>query len=204
MVDVSLLMRRQPCSLPRMLTCLFLAGAFATVALVGCGSRGPLDDDATSVTLDAAVDSEPIVDAATEDGLSDAGRRRDAGPVACGMCVISTCGDMILSCLQSAACRSVFQCVATNCLGGGGGGGGGGGLSPLCMFECAGDDPSGALGVRSIFRCITGPCGADCGSVLGGLGGGGGGRGGAKGLPGAFREIFSPWPELSSPTSNQH
>jgi hypothetical protein len=177
-------------------------------ALGGCGSRGPLDE-ATSVTLDATPEAEVVVDAASTEAdapAPDAGRR-DAGPVACGLCVISSCGDVILSCIQSDACRGVFQCVATECLAGGGGGGGG--VNPLCLFQCAGDDPSGALGVLSVFQCVTGQCGDVCSSLLGGLGGlpglpggGGGGGGGGDGVPeapDAFRELFSPWPELLTP-----
>jgi len=205
-------MRRQP-SFARLAAGPLLAGAGAvTAALGGCGSRGPLDD-ATNVTLDAAPEAEPTVEAsiveeAAAPQATDAGRR-DAGPVACGLCVISTCGDMILSCIQSEACRAVFQCVATTCLAGGGSGGGGG-LDPVCLFQCAGQDPSGALGVLSVFQCITGECGADCGSVLGGLGGGlggdkgpgGGGKGpGGDGAPESLRELFSPWPELFTPAT---
>ncbi|MBX3206122.1 MAG: hypothetical protein KF764_13715 [Labilithrix sp.] len=201
-------MRREPSSLARLIAGLFVAGASAMVALGGCGSRGPLDE-ATNVTLDAAPEAEPApVDAApdADPPVRDAGR--EAGPVACGICVLTTCGDTILSCIQSEGCRAVFQCVASTCLGGGGG------LDPLCLFQCAGQDPTGALGVLSVFQCITGQCGADCGSLLGGLGGlGGGGSSsggssgggsssggnGGKGAPEAFHELFSPWPELFSP-----
>jgi hypothetical protein len=79
-----------------------------------------------------------------------------------------------------------------------------------CLLQCAGEDPAGALGMLSIVKCITGQCGQDCGSVLGGLGGLGGfggsggsssGGGGKGSSPEAFREIFSPWPELFSPAT---
>ena len=202
-------MRREPSSLPRLVAGLVFAGAAATAALGGCGSRGPLDE-ATSVTLDAAPEAEAIVDATVEetDALTPDAARRDAGPVACGLCVIGSCGDMLLSCIQSEGCRGVFQCVATECLAGGGG------VNPLCLFQCAGDDPAGALAVLSVFQCVTGQCGDVCSSLLGGLGGlpggggggvgggGGGGGGGGDGLPAApeaFRELFSPWPELLTP-----
>ncbi|MDF2692377.1 MAG: hypothetical protein K0S65_760 [Labilithrix sp.] len=192
-------MRREPSSLPRLVAGLVLAGVSTMAVLGGCGSRGPLDD-ATNAVADAAPEATVTtsIDAGPEatPPVADAGR--DAGPVACGLCVITNCGDTILSCLQADACRGVFQCVATTCLGSGGGGG----LNPLCLFQCAGDDPSGALGVLSVFQCITGGCGGECGGLLGGLGGlGGGGGGGGGGMDGApeFREIFSPWPELLSP-----
>ncbi|MBX3212261.1 MAG: hypothetical protein KF850_09535 [Labilithrix sp.] len=207
-------MRREPSSLARLVLGSFLAGATALVAGGGCGSRGPLDE-ATNVTLDAAPEAEPApLDAAPEaEPPRDAGR--EAGPVACGICVIRTCGDTILSCIQSESCRAVFQCVASTCLGGGGG------LDPMCLFQCAGQDPAGALGVLSVFQCITGQCGADCGSLLGGLGGLGGSSGGgssgggssgggssgngapAELSPEAFEALFSPWPELFTPIRHE-
>jgi hypothetical protein len=207
-------MRREPSSLLRLVPGLLLAGAAAAAALGGCGSRGPLDE-ATNVVADAAPEAAPPIEAGPEAAPPVADAGREAGPVACGLCVATTCGDEILACIQSAECRAVLQCVGTTCLGGGGGGNGGGGLNPLCLFQCAGNDPSGALGVLSIFQCVTGKCGEDCSSLLGGLGGlgggggGGGGKGGGKGgngggdngngsSPEAFRELFSPWPELFS------
>src|SRR5690349_10863129 len=101
MLDMSAAMRREPSSPLRFVAGLLLAGLPATAALGGCGSRGPLDE-ATSVTADAAVEAEVVVDAtaADADAPPDAGPR-DAGPVACGLCVISSCGDTILSCIQA-------------------------------------------------------------------------------------------------------
>lgn len=180
------------------------------VVLGGCGSRGPLDE-ATNVVLDAAPEAEPeLIDAGVEAEAPARDAGREGGPVACGVCVLTTCGDKILACIQSEGCRAVFQCVASTCLGGNGGGNGGG-LNPVCLFQCAGEDPAGALAVLGVFQCITGECGADCGSLLGGLGGlggaggngGNGGNGGkagnGKGMPEGLQEIFSPWPELFTP-----
>ncbi len=177
------------------------------VVLGGCGSRGPLDE-ATNVVVDAGPEAEAeLIDAAVEAETPVHDGGREGGPVACGVCVLTTCGDQILACIQSDSCRAVFQCVATTCLGGNGGGG----LNPACLFQCAGEDPAGALAVLGVFQCITGECGADCGSVLGGLGGlpgsgGNGGKGGnggnggkGKEMPDGIREIFSPWPELFTP-----
>ena len=195
-------MRREPSSLSRVAAGLFVACASTLVALGGCGSRGPLDE-ATNVVLDAAPEAEPEpIDAGVEAEAPVRDASREAGPVACGICVLTTCGDKILACIQSDSCRAVFQCVSTTCLGGSGGG-----LNPLCLFQCAGADPAGALAVLGVFQCITGECGADCGSLLGGLGGLGGGSSGGnggnggngKGMPEGFHEIFSPWPELFTP-----
>jgi hypothetical protein len=128
------------------------------------------------------------------------------------MCLVGQCSPAILACIQSPGCISAFQCVVTDCLGGGGGGGGAGGVNPLCLFKCAQGDPAGALQVLQIFQCVTGKCGTDCSSVLGGLLGGGlpggGGGGGTKTDAGKnlmspaqqqFTRAFSAWPELCGP-----
>lgn len=189
-----------------------VAGSLAA-SIGGCGSRGPLDDSPfvtgsdASIATDAGPESSQV-DAALDASAVDAG---GGSAVACGICVISTCGSTILSCVQDEACRAVFQCVATTCLGGGSGGGG---LDSTCLFKCAGNDPAGALGVLSTFQCLTGDCGTDCRSVLDGLGrllpggsvpGGGGPGGGGRDEresvdPRAFAEVFAPWPELFSPS----
>ena len=167
-------------------------GSFATVVfvvipvsfgvlVVACGSRGPLDDDGplVSTTTDAAgnTDAPSAPDADDTDAASDAmsGRdgRADAGSdggsvIACGSCVITSCGSSILMCLEDTGCRTTLQCVTTTCLSSG---------SPdlACVVGCAAGDLSGALQIFQVFQCVTGTCGSDCGSVLGGLLGGLGG-----------------------------
>lgn len=149
------------------------------------------------MTPDASVEAAPTTEDAASPAIDEA--PRDAGPVACGLCVISSCGDTILSCLQSDGCRGVFQCVATDCLASGG-------LDPLCLFQCAGDDPTGVRDALSVFQCVTGSCGDVCSTLLGRLGGLGdqggredrGDRGGDDGAPDALRELFAPWPALLS------
>ena len=162
----------------RILAALASGGVLAVAVLDGCGSRGPLDDtpffaaDATTEAAEAALEPDVVAEAAP---ALDA-RPESGGPLACGACVFTTCGQAILGCFQSAGCRTVFQCVTQSCLGGAAGG-----LNPICLFQCAGGDPSGALDVLSVFQCVTGQCGPDCGEVLGALGGlGGGGGGGGR------------------------
>lgn len=189
-----------------------------------CGSRGPLDDDpvvdasvADVQSADVTVDVEPPPDASKPP--VDAGR--ESGTIIdCGVCLVGECSPAILACIQSPGCINAFQCVVTDCLAGGGGGGGAGGVNPLCLFKCAQGDPQGALQVLQIFQCVTGQCGDDCSSVLGGLlggglpgGGGGFPGGGTKKDAGAkdagqklmspaqqqFARAFSAWPELCGP-----
>lgn len=160
--------------------------ALAAVALAsvvisaapGCGSRGPLDDGPVFLSADASIDafddgapadapSDVIVDAPKEAG-------HDATPIDCVQCLFSQCQDQILQCIQSQPCQQAFQCVAQNCLSGGA-------PDPGCILKCAGSNPTGGLQVFQVFQCVTGQCGPDCASVLGGLGGlGGGGGGGTR------------------------
>ncbi|HVH47100.1 MAG TPA: hypothetical protein VM925_32380 [Labilithrix sp.] len=200
-------MRREPFSFAPLGA--LLLGASVTVALGACGSRSPLDTEATNVsTSDAAADEgrPSSADATAPEAAKppvDAGRDATASAISCGTCVLTTCGSKILGCLQSEPCRAVFQCVTTTCLASGGD------VDPICLFQCAKDDPAGALGVLAVFDCITKDCGADCGALLGGLGGiPGGGKQGASGKAGnheaegaeseTLREILSPWPALFS------
>src|SRR5262249_29905458 len=64
---------------------LFLGGT-ALALVLGCGSRGPLDDSPFEHQLDAG----------SADAIADAGTEADAGPKlsglpACGVCILSTC-----------------------------------------------------------------------------------------------------------------
>jgi predicted small lipoprotein YifL len=154
----------------RLLAALAVLAAVVLV-LDGCGSRGALEGSTDEA--DAAPEAEaatPEEAAAPEDAsLLDAGRE-GGGILACGACVLETCGQSIFACFQSEGCRAIFGCVASECLGGGPGG-----LDPGCLIGCAGSDPASVLQVLNIFQCVTQQCGADCSSILGGLGRGGGG-----------------------------
>jgi hypothetical protein len=185
-------MRRELSSLTR----LFFAGLFllapVTVALGGCGARGPLDADdlATNVTADAGTDPSNSAsgDAGPDAPTSSPGTEppdagHDASVLQCGACVATSCGSKILACVQSAGCRAAVQCVVTKCLKGS--------VDPVCLFGCGGSDPSAALAALDIFQCVTGSCGGDCSSVLGRLGG----LGGGKALPEtrqSLEEVLSP------------
>lgn len=181
--------------------------------LSGCGSRGPLDDtpaatlaDASPPIVDGAVDTDAGDDAAAPEDAS-----REASTVACGACVLTTCGQTIFACLQDEACRTVFQCVATTCLAGGDG------ANPTCIFGCASGNPAGALGVLGVFQCVSRDCGGDCGPLLAGLGnlpGGGSGFSSADERASAatprvpvdreaFAEVFSRWPALLTPVTTR-
>jgi hypothetical protein len=227
-------MRRELPSLPRLAFGAGLLAMTVTLALGGCGARGPLDADDLATNVTANPDAaDPQGSGVGSGGGPDAGPGggpggnpgRPGGPgaggpggpdgggiggiIACGTCVAKSCQAPILSCLQSTACRTAFQCVASKCLTSGT-------PNPACLLGCASGDPSGALGVISILTCLTTSC-PDCTSVLtGGLGGGGGrgGRGGrGGGRPGgleampdegaltpeeALRAVTSPWPALMS------
>lgn len=170
-----------------------LGTAVVVAALLsGCGSRGPLDD---SSVLDAGLEAEVGTEAAVEAAAVpiDASPEGGGGVVACGTCILSTCGQKLLGCIQSAACRRVLQCVATQCLGRDSAGG----LNPRCLFDCAGTDAQGALEVVEIFQCVTGECGSDCSSLLGALltdspgqpDGGGRSAGGGSGGGGDAEEV---------------
>lgn len=168
----------------RTLATLLASFAIGAALLNGCGSRGPLDD---TPVPDAALDD---VEAASDADVADA--RLEAGIIACGACLVQSCGQQIFGCIQAPACRTILQCVTTECLGGGGGSGG---INAGCIFKCAGNDPSGALGVVNIFQCITGECGSDCAPVLANLGGGLGGRRDG----GAPRDSGGPRPDSGGP-----
>jgi hypothetical protein len=224
-----------------------LAISCTAAILIACGSRGPLDDTGAGVaSQDASADALANVDAQS---LVDAAVPVEAGPLQCAGCVLTTCGQSIVSCLGDSACLGVFQCITTTCLGLGavtdagrrdGGGGGGGGLGGLlggggsglnvsCLLGCAGKNPAGAIAVLGIFSCVTGTCGGQCGSLLGGLGNlgglgalggllGGGSSSGGKGLPAfddneevegpidrdTLEQVLSPWPELMSRDDRAH
>jgi hypothetical protein len=139
-----------------------------TAVVLGCGSRGPLDDYAYPVVMDAGDDGASL-DAGPPEAAAPVDAGREAGPLDCGLCAIRSCGSTVLECVQSPPCRSVLQCAATTCFSGG--------LDTQCIFQCATDDPQGALGMLAIIQCVTSKCGSDCTSVIGGLGGLGGGGG---------------------------
>lgn len=171
----------------RLLPALAVFGAVVLV-LDGCGSRGALEGSTDEV--DAAPEAAPPEEVAAPEDASTLDAGREGGQiVACGACVLGTCGQSILACFQSEGCRAIFGCVASECLGGGGSAGG---LDPGCLIGCAGSDPAAVLQVVNVFQCVTRECGADCGSVLDGLGGGGGGSrdagGGRRDAGGGVRD----------------
>ncbi len=176
------------------------------IGAIGCGGRGPLEESAPSSATDAGVDA--VVAAPADAG-------REAGVLACGSCVVTTCGQPILACVQSAPCRDVLRCITSTCAGGAGTvgrDGGARGVDTGCILGCATNDISGGLAVLGVFQCLTGTCGGDCSTVLGGLAGGAGlglgglGGGGAAPPPGKalpidgedLVEVLAPWPELLS------
>src|SRR5579885_3481138 len=97
------------------------AAAVVALAFVACGARGPLDVEIVQETpADAAVEANVVeagVDAADATDAADApdetGRPGfDGGPlVNCGQCIAQSCGQQLLTCITSAACRTALQCV---------------------------------------------------------------------------------------------
>lgn len=207
----------------RLLPALLPALAAVAVTAAACGSRGPLDDTPygggagpdASTSADASPTPTPIP--LPLDGGADGRTGPDLPPIVdCGLCLASECGQPILACVTNPTCQQAFQCVLTTC---------GAALDPACILGCAKTSPAGALQLLSIFQCVTGKCGPDCGEVLGQLGGG---LPGVPGTPGRdagppprpdagpppppgvpFREpggrealerAFSAWPELLTPS----
>ncbi len=178
-----------------------VVAASSLVSLVACGSRGPLDIEVIEYNGDAGatVDGADLDgaggDALNGDAKSDA--VGDAGPdgnplINCGQCVAQNCGQQVIACVTDPSCRTTLQCVIQMCLGGTGG------VNVQCALMCGGGD-IGKLGpILGVFTCITGKCGADCASALGGLGGGGGRDAGRRQPPrhGDTNPMFSAWPEL--------
>jgi hypothetical protein len=133
----------------------------ATLLLLACGSRGPLDDEPVVAPEDAAA---PDVRTTPDADVPDASIPPEAGIASCAACVFTTCSPRILTCFESPACRAVFQCIVTTCLGGGG-------IQSSCLLGCGARDPAGALQVLGILQCLTGDCASTCGPLLGNLGG---------------------------------
>ena len=181
--------------------------ASLVVSLVACGSRGPLDIEVIEYNgvSGATVDGADLDGAGVDGGLhgdakSDAAgdaRAEGGNPlVNCGQCVAQNCGTQVLTCITDTACRTTLQCVVTMCLGGTGG------VNIQCAVACGGGD-IGKLGpILAVFSCITGKCGADCASALGGLGGGGRDAGNRQ-PPNRSdaNQMFSAWPELCVPAT---
>jgi hypothetical protein len=166
-----------------------LPAAFVPAFLwvVACGARGPLD---ITVIEETAGDAALVPDVAPEAG--DAGESSDAPPdrgggfqlpdsgiIACGACVVQSCGPDLVTCLTSTDCRAALQCIATTCLSGGT-------PDPTCIAGCS-TDPAALGEAITGLTCIVTSCGSQCTSVLsgltgggtgGGIGGGGGGIGG--------------------------
>ena len=155
----------------------------ALVLVAACGSRGPLDvviveegpGDAAVDVVTVDVTEEPEAgDAAAdaEDAAEEAAPGFDGGPlINCGSCIAQSCGQQLITCISSTACRTALQCVVTTCLSGG---------TPNlnCIGTCTQGDPTVTGDLVGAFTCVITSCGTQCASVLGGLGGGGGGAGG--------------------------
>lgn len=157
------------------------AALFTGLVLVACGARGPLDVTVIEevptpeggATLDAPVDVVDATDAT--DASEEEAAGRDAGAlVNCGTCVAQSCGQELLTCITSTACRTALQCVVTMCLTGG---------TPdfTCINSCTNGDNTALAQLVGAFTCIIQTCGTQCTSVLGGLTGGGGAGGGGTG-----------------------
>lgn len=200
-----------------------LPALVAAITAAACGSRGPLDDtpyggEGADAAASADVSATPTPIPLPLDAGADGPTGPDLPPIVdCGLCLASECGQPILACVTNPTCQEAFQCVLTSC---------GGALDPACILGCAKTSPAGALQLLSIFQCVTGKCGPDCGEVLGQLGGG---LPGVPGTPGrdagapprpdagrppppavpardprdgrdALERAFSAWPELLTPS----
>jgi hypothetical protein len=142
--------------------------------IAACGSRGPLDIEIIEAPSDGGrdvvlVDADANAADAQDASHDVADARPEASFVDCSACLAQRCGGPILVCLQNMACRTTFQCAVQNCATGGS-------PDPACFFQCGQSDPQGLSAALGVFTCVTGKCGPDCTSVLGGLLGGGGGR----------------------------
>ena len=131
---------------------------------------GALAADAASVDASSATDG-------ASTGPTDASVDRggltlpDSAVVACGACVAQSCGQELLTCVASAGCRAVLQCVATTCVSGG--------LpDPSCLAGCSSDSAAAQSDAVASLVCIVTSCGSECTSVIAGLAGGGAGGGG--------------------------
>jgi hypothetical protein len=103
------------------------------------------------------------MDASVED-VVEAGR--DAGPIVnCLSCVQMNCGTQLLQCVTDTVCRTTLQCAVQKCFTGGGAG-----FDPQCLLKNCGMDLSGFAKVLAVVTCVTGKCGEQCISLLGGMG----------------------------------
>ncbi len=199
-----------------------LPALVAAITAAACGSRGPLDDTpygsaSDASTGDGSTTPTPIPVPLPSDGGADGRIGPDLPPIVdCGLCLATECGQPILACVTNPTCQQAFQCVLATC---------GASLDPACILGCAKTSPAGALQLLSIFQCVTGKCGPDCGEVLGQLGGGLPGFPGTPGRdagtpprpdagprpPGvpardpregreALERAFSAWPDLLTPS----
>ena len=155
------------------------AALFTGLVLVACGARGPLDITVIQEVPDAARAARRWTHRSTwwtrrdaTDASEEEAAGRDAGAlVNCGTCVAQSCGQQLLTCITSTACRTALQCVVTTCLTGG---------TPdfTCINSCTMGDNTALAQLVGAFTCIIQTCGTQCTSILGGLTGGGGGGGG--------------------------
>lgn len=143
--------------------------AYGFVGLAACGSRGPLDDSPAPDAFDASLSADVTGSDARSSSdatppIADAGGPDTAGnPIACAQCIGQSCSMQVTACLQSVNCRNVLQCAAQKCLSGGT-------FDPQCLIGCAGNDVKAIQDAFAVVQCITGKCGNQCLSLLGGLG----------------------------------
>jgi hypothetical protein len=156
--------------------------------LTACGSRAPLDFEVYDQDAGGALNGAAVGPNNNPDGAPDGGPIKvdGGGPgipdtgipaINCGMCIASSCGQNVITCVANTDCRDVLQCAMLNCLQGG--------LDPTCLFKCASSNPSGALQATTVLQCVANRCGDSCisafggGGSPGGINGGGGNGGGA-------------------------
>jgi hypothetical protein len=177
------------CFLSRRALAAAAAMVTASVCVIACGARGPLDITVIEETPgDASVDvvtADVAAEASEASDVADARPDRgtgipglpDSGIVACGACVVESCGQDLITCITSTDCRAALQCIATTCLASGT-------PDPSCIAGCS-TDPAALGQAITGLTCIITSCGSECTSVIAGLTGGGGGTGGGMGGGGA-------------------
>src|SRR3984957_11035802 len=134
------------------------ATLLTTLVLAACGARASLDETVVDqITPNEggtdASELETSVDASgdgnTSESGTDSGRPAfDGGPIVnCGTCVAQSCGQQLLTCIESTTCRTALQCVVTTCLTGGT-------PDPSCAEGCANGDITVLGQLIGAFTCI--------------------------------------------------
>lgn len=79
-------------------------GSFATLALVACGSRGPLEDGTGGVENLIQGNDGGLLEDASADGGNDSGAEADGG-----------CAATLAACHDNNTCNQILTCVTTTC-----------------------------------------------------------------------------------------